>query len=116
MSDKIIIFSTCASAEEARKIARHLVEMRLAACASIGAAPVESIYHWRGAIEEARETTLALKTRRGLMAELERELRRLHSYETPEIVAVPIVDGSEDYMAWLEAELKPEALPLGPGV
>ena len=103
MTDKIIVFSTCGSAEEAERAARHLVETRAAACVNI-IPGVRSIYRWKGAIEDASEWTLLIKTQRGLLEHVERELRKIHSYEVPEIVAVPIVDGLETYLRWIDDE------------
>ena len=106
MTDKIVVLSTCSSAEESAKIAHHLLALRLVACAAITPA-VRSVYHWQGAIEESAEWALSMKTRRDLFAELCTELRKLHSYEVPEIVAVPIVDGSAGYLEWMDRELRP---------
>lgn len=104
MTDKIVIFSSCDSEEEAVKIARGLLEKRLAACVNIlpGA---RSLYHWKGEIEDAREWILMIKSRRDLFEGLRAELQRLHSYEIAECLALPIVDGSESYLAWLDKEL-----------
>lgn len=108
MTDKIIVCSTCGSAAEANRVARALVEARLAACVSVGG-PVDSIYRWKGAVETAQEWTLTIKTRRDLLPALRAELARAHSYEVPEILAVPVADGSEAYLDWLDAELRNRA-------
>lgn len=108
MTDKIVVLSTCASPEEAAIVARRLVEERLAACVSI-VPGARSIYHWRGAIEEASEVLLVIKSRRDLFEQLRNELQKAHSYEVPEIVALPIVDGSASYLEWMDAELRPES-------
>jgi periplasmic divalent cation tolerance protein len=105
MTDKIVVLSTCGSAEEAEKIARTLVEKRLAACVNI-VPGMRSVYHWKGAIEDASEWLLLIKSKRGLFEKLCAELAGLHSYEAPEIVALPIVEGSESYLNWMEAELQ----------
>jgi periplasmic divalent cation tolerance protein len=97
----ILIFVTCASASEAKRIAIALVKKRLAACGNICGSPVSSIYRWKGKVEKAREVLLILKSTRKAFAKLEREVRRLHSYETPEIIALPIVAGSRAYLEWL---------------
>lgn len=107
MTDKIIVLTTCPSEEEAGRIARLLVEERLAACVQI-LPPMRSIYRWRGALEESEERLLVIKTRRGLFEDLSRRVRASHSYEVPELLAVPVVDGAEDYLAWMDAELRPE--------
>ncbi|MBZ5606430.1 MAG: divalent-cation tolerance protein CutA [Acidobacteriia bacterium] len=104
MTDKIVILSTCETEEEARKIARHLVELKLAACVNI-VPGARSIYRWKGAVEEASEFVLLIKSRRDLFPALRSELAKMHSYEVPEIIALPIVDGSEAYLGWLDREV-----------
>jgi len=108
MRHKIIVLVTCGSRKEARKIARALVEERFAACVSVLTAPVESIYRWKGKVETAQELLLVIKTTRKRFAALEAEVRRLHSYEVPEIIALPIERGSKAYLAWIEESTKPE--------
>jgi periplasmic divalent cation tolerance protein len=104
MTDKIVVLSTCDSEEEAVRLARHLVEQRVAACVNIipGA---RSVYRWKGEIENAAEWVLVIKSRRDLLAPLRAEIEKIHSYETPEIIALPVVDGSEAYLAWMDKEL-----------
>ena len=104
MTDKIVVFSTCETDEQARAIARHLVEKRLAACVNI-VPGATSIYRWKGAVEEAAEFVLIIKSRRDLFSALRSELAKMHSYEVPEVIAMPIVDGSEEYLAWLDREV-----------
>jgi len=101
MTDKVLVFVTCNSLKEAGKIGRALVEARLAACANILQGPVRSIYRWKGSIESAREVLIMLKTSRKRFAALEKEIRRLHSYDMPEIIALPIERGSRAYLRWL---------------
>jgi periplasmic divalent cation tolerance protein len=101
MTDKIVVLVTCASAKEARRIARALVEARLAACGNVLEAPVRSIYRWKGKIESAKECLLIIKTTRRRFAALEKMVKRLHSYDVPEIIAVPIAAGSADYLKWI---------------
>jgi periplasmic divalent cation tolerance protein len=101
MTNKIVVLTTCGSAREAGKIGRALVESRLAACANIFQAPVRSIYRWKGRVESAREFLIILKTSRRRFAVIEREVRRLHSYQVPEIIALPIERGSRRYLHWL---------------
>jgi periplasmic divalent cation tolerance protein len=108
MTDKIIVLSTCSSAEEADRIARQLLEKRLAACVNI-VAGARSIYRWRGAIEEAAECLLIIKSRQGCWEELRAEIQRLHSYEVPEVLMLAIEDGSPTYLDWLSEETAPEA-------
>jgi periplasmic divalent cation tolerance protein len=97
----IIVLVTCASQREAQKIARALVENRLAACGNIIESHVESIYRWKGKINTACETLLILKTTRRQFAKLEEEIRKLHSYDVPEIIAMPVVAGSAQYLKWV---------------
>ena len=104
--DPIVVFLTAASGEEATRLADLLVGAHLAACVQI-LPEMESVYRWQGQIERQSEILLIAKTTRGKFAELEREVRALHSYETPEIVAVPIVTGSQPYLDWLGESLKP---------
>ena len=108
MTDKIVVLTTCGSEGEARRIARGLIDARLAACAAATSGTV-SVYRWKGAIEESKEWTLTIKTRRDLFPSVCAEIRRLHSYELPEIVALQMVDGSAEYLAWMDAELLPPA-------
>jgi periplasmic divalent cation tolerance protein len=104
MTDKIVIFSTCGSADEARHVARALVEARLAACVNI-VPGIQSIYEWKGAVEDSQEWLLVIKSRRDLLSRLTAELRRLHSYELPEAIAFPVVDGLPEYLAWIDSSL-----------
>jgi periplasmic divalent cation tolerance protein len=104
MTDKIVVLSTCASAEEAQRLAHALVEKRLAACVNV-IPGMRSVYRWKDAIEDEEEVLLAIKTSRVLLDDLRSEIERLHSYEVPEILAIPVVDGSERYLAWLTREL-----------
>jgi periplasmic divalent cation tolerance protein len=103
MTDKILVFSNCDSADEAGRIARALVEARAAACVNI-VPGVMSLYHWQGKIEEAAEWTLLIKTTRSLFPAVCAELRRVHSYEVPEIIAVPIIEGDPAYLDWIDRE------------
>ena len=104
MTDKIVVLSTCGSAEEAAKIARALVEKKLAACVNVMPA-VRSFYRWKDVLEDEQESLLVIKSSRALFNDLRVEIERLHSYEVPEVIAVPVVDGSEGYLEWLDREL-----------
>jgi periplasmic divalent cation tolerance protein len=105
-ADKIIVLTNCGSKKEARRIARVLVEKRLAACVNAPAAAVESIYRWKGKVETAKEFPLLIKTTRARFPAVERAIRELHSYDVPEIIAVPIAAGSADYLRWLAGSVK----------
>lgn len=96
-----ITLVTCGSRKEARKLARALVEGKLAACVNILATKVDSIYRWKGRTESAREVLLLIKSSRARFGALSREIQRLHSYETPEIIAIPIARGASKYLRWL---------------
>jgi periplasmic divalent cation tolerance protein len=100
MTDKRIVLSTAGSADEARKIALHLVENRLAACVNI-VPQVESIYRWQGKVESNREWLLLIKTTAERFPAVRDAVRKLHSYELPECIALTIEDGSEEYLQWL---------------
>jgi periplasmic divalent cation tolerance protein len=94
------IVTTTASAEEARRIGTALVERRLAACVQI-VGPVESVYRWQGKIETANEWQCQIKTRQSKYTAVEAAIRELHTYEVPEILAIPINDASPAYRQWL---------------
>src|SRR6516225_3339652 len=100
MTDKIVVLISCGSPREARRIGKALVEAQLAACANILEAPVRSIYRWNGRVESAKEFLIILKSSRKRFAAIEREVRRLHSYDVPEIIALPIARGSQGYLKW----------------
>ncbi|MCL6508080.1 MAG: divalent-cation tolerance protein CutA [Bryobacteraceae bacterium] len=104
MTDKIVVLSTCGSSEEAERLAKRLVEKRLAACVNV-VTSLRSIYRWRGQVEEAGEALLLIKSRRELFDALRVEIEKAHSYELPEVIALSIVDGSRGYLSWLESEL-----------
>ena len=105
MTDKIVLLTTCGSEEEACRIARSLVESRLAACVAVTPG-TRSVYRWEGAIEQSQEWSLAVKSRQDLFDALSAELSRLHSYTTPEILAIPVVAGGPAYLEWMDAELR----------
>ena len=106
MSDEaIVVFMTAASGEEAARLADLLIGAHLAACVQI-LPEMESVYRWEGKIERQPEVLLLVKTTRSKFEDLEREVRALHSYETPEIIAVPIVAASTPYLEWLTASLQ----------
>jgi periplasmic divalent cation tolerance protein len=96
----LIIFSTVPSLKVAEKIGATLVKEKLAACANI-TGKIRSIYSWKGKICREGEVLMILKTRKNLYGRLEKRLRALHPYELPEVIALPLVDGSPDYLQWL---------------
>jgi periplasmic divalent cation tolerance protein len=104
MTDKIVVFSTASSAEEAEKIARALVNERLAACVNV-IPSVRSFYRWQGKIEDSAEFLLVIKSSRELFDQLRISLEKLHSYDVPEVIAVPVVDGARNYLNWMDGEL-----------
>ena len=101
MAECVMVFVTCKSSAEARRIGRAVVASRLAACANVLPGKIESIYRWRGRVERARETLLLLKTTRRRWPKLRDAIRHAHSYEVPEIVALPIVAGLDAYLGWI---------------
>ena len=107
MSDYIQVVTTVQRREDADRIALALVEARLAACVQV-AGPITSTYRWRGKIETAQEWQCWAKTRRGLYDDVEQAIRWIHTYEVPEILALPVLAGSADYLAWLDGELRQE--------
>ncbi len=108
MTDKIVVLTTCGSAEEAAALARRLVELRLAACVSV-LAGARSFYRWKGAIEDSEEWLLVIKSRSDLFEKLRAEVLSSHSYEVPELLALPVSEGSAEYLNWMDRELAPEA-------
>ena len=106
MTDKFVVLVTCSSAAEARRIALAVVKARLAACVNILPGAVTSIYRWKGKVETAHERLILIKTSRKRLAGLRAAIERLHSYDVPELIALPIVAGSPKYLGWLEENLK----------
>jgi periplasmic divalent cation tolerance protein len=109
MTDKIVVMSRCETEPEAVKIARHLIDKRVAACVNI-TSRVRSIYRWKDAegkdsVEDSSEFLLLIKTRRDLFPKVRAEIASIHSFKVPEIIALPIVDGADSYLAWLDREL-----------
>ena len=104
--EPISVYIIAADSDEAGRIAEALVAERLAACVNV-IGPVESIYRWKGTVERADEVALIAKTRRGLFDRLAARVRLLHSYDTPAIVAWPIIAGDAAYLAWIEEGTEP---------
>ncbi len=104
MTKPVVIFVTCASKEEAGKISSTLVEKKLAACASM-VHGVHSVFRWQGKVDTAEESLLIIKSSEDQLGSIIKEVRSLHSYEVPEIIALPIIGGSKDYLEWLDGSL-----------
>jgi periplasmic divalent cation tolerance protein len=100
-----VVLVMCGTLTEGRHIARRVVSEKLAACVNLMSSPVESIYTWKGKLEKAREYLLVMKTTSKRLAELEREVKRVHSYDVPEFISIPITEGSEEYLSWLDASV-----------
>lgn len=101
------VFISVSSKSEIEKITKILLEKNLVACVQV-LGPMESTYKWKGKIEKAKEWLCILKTKQSLYQKVEEEIKNIHSYEVPEIVAVPITKGSEDYLNWVDKSLKRE--------
>ena len=104
MTEKIIVFSNCGTEEEAMRVAHALIGSKLAACVNV-LPKIRSVYRWKGAIEEESEWMLVIKSSRPLFSQLQAALRKAHSYDVPEVLAIPVVDGSPEYLRWLDGEL-----------
>jgi len=98
-ADFLLLLSTCGTADEARRIARTLVDERLAACVNI--TKIDSIYRWKDQIEEREEQLLIIKTRSSIYEKAEKRIRALHSYELPEIIALKVEKGYPPYLDWI---------------
>lgn len=105
MTDKKLVLTTCGSLEEARSIARALVERQLAACVNI-APGIESVYRWKGKVETATEWLLIIKTTERAFERLREALTELHSYELPECIEIAIEDGASKYLEWIEQSVR----------
>jgi len=103
MENYVQVSTTVDREEDAEKIARVLIEQRLAGCVQIS--PITSIYRWQGNVETAREWRLCAKTREDLCEAADRVIASLSSYSVPEVIVTPIIAGSESYLAWLDGEL-----------
>jgi periplasmic divalent cation tolerance protein len=100
MSEAIVVMVTCGNSAEAEKIAEALLEDKLVACVNI-AGRIRSLFHWQGAIARESESLLLMKTRPECFDRLSRRVRELHSYDVPEVIAMPIMVGNPDYLAWI---------------
>lgn len=102
-----VVLVICGTLAEARRIARAVVEAKIAACVNVMANPVESIYRWKGKVEVSREYLLLIKSTVRRLPELERKVRSLHSYDVAEFLVLPVVSGSREYLGWLVESVKP---------
>jgi periplasmic divalent cation tolerance protein len=105
MNNYIVIYITTGSVNEAEKIGRTLVEEKLVACSNI-ISPIRSIYSWQEKICDDKEALMVLKTKRTLFTQIVKRVEKLHSYDVPEIIAIPIIDGSVKYLSWINEETK----------
>jgi periplasmic divalent cation tolerance protein len=105
MTDAIVVMTTTASRDEATKIATTLVERQLAACVQI-IGPISSVYRWQENVEQSEEWLCIVKTQRSIYSTLESAIRALHSYDVPEIIALPVIEGSESYLNWLSLSVR----------
>ncbi len=101
MSDYVQIITTTDSRAAAEKIAETLVKEKIAACVQVSG-PISSTYEWKGKIEQAEEWVCAIKTRKDFYSRVEVRIKALHTYETPEIIALPILEGNPAYLAWID--------------
>jgi periplasmic divalent cation tolerance protein len=106
--EPLVVLVTASSPDEAARLARALVDERLAACVNV-IPGLRSIYRWQGQVEEADEVLLIVKTARHLLAPLTERVRTLHSYSVPEVIALPITGGSAPYLEWLAAQVRTDA-------
>jgi len=102
-----VVLVTCGTLAEARRIARAAVEAKIAGCVNVVLNPMESIYRWKGKVEVSREYLLVLKSTARRLPELERMVRRMHSYDVPEFLVLQVVSGSREYLGWLVESVKP---------
>jgi periplasmic divalent cation tolerance protein len=100
-----IVLLTCGNLAEARRIARSVVQKRLAACANIVLGPVESVYRWKDKVETAHERLLVIKTTTSKLTRLESEIKKLHGYDVPEFLTLQVSAGSRDYLAWVTSSV-----------
>ncbi len=106
MPAHLVVLITAGSVEEGQRIARSLVEERLAACANT-VSPIESVYRWQGQVQHDQEVLLIVKTVASMLERLAARVKQLHSYEVPEIIALPIVAGADDYLQWIDEQTGP---------
>ena len=108
MTDKIVVFTTCAAQADAERMARVLVEGGFAACVNV-VPGVRSFFRWKGKVEASEEFLLIIKTSRAMFPALSKEMETLHPYELPERLALPVLDGAQNYLNWLQNNLGGES-------
>ena len=106
MTDALVVLTTTETEADAERLARLLVEAELAACVQM-LPKITSVYRWQGKVEQSGEILVLIKTTRGAYARLETAIKQNHSYETPEIIALPVEAGSAEYLNWLAASVRP---------
>ncbi|MDB5037419.1 MAG: divalent-cation tolerance protein CutA [Bacteriovoracaceae bacterium] len=99
----ILVLTTCPTRPSALKIARQILEKKLAACVQISS-PVKSIYRWKGRVERSQEVQVWIKARASSFKKIQKQISIFHPYEVPEIISIPILQGSQDYLSWIEKE------------
>lgn len=104
-SKYVVVITACPSEDEANTLARALIDRRLAAC--VQANPITSTYHWQGKVEQAEEVRLLIKTTSASFGKISEVIQHTLSYETPEILSVPVIDGLPEYLNWIDAETQP---------
>jgi periplasmic divalent cation tolerance protein len=115
MQEFIVVYVTAGSADEADRLARSLVDERLAACVN-RIKSVQSVYRWQGKVEQSEEELLIIKTSRDRFAALEKRVRELHSYSVPEVIALPVIEGSSNYLKWIKEQVTPGPRPRSDGI
>jgi uncharacterized protein involved in tolerance to divalent cations/ADP-ribose pyrophosphatase YjhB (NUDIX family) len=115
MQEFIVVYVTAGSADEADRLARSLVDERLAACVN-RIKSVQSVYRWQGKVEQSEEELLIIKTSRDRFALLEKRVRELHSYSVPEVIALPVIEASSDYLKWLKGQVTAGPRPRSDGI
>jgi periplasmic divalent cation tolerance protein len=100
-----VVFITCKDAEEAQKVAQTLLKRRLAACVNI-LPEVNSHFWWQGKLDSSQENLLIVKTKESLLTDINKTVRKIHSYSVPEIIALPVVGGNQEYLDWIDSEVR----------
>lgn len=108
MTEELVVLVTCANAEEAQRIAESMVLERLAACVNI-VPGVQSVFFWEGKLCNEKEVLCVMKTQKAVYAKLEKRVMELHSYTTPEVIALPIAEGAVKYLRWVRESTAPGA-------